>query len=335
MINTPLVSVVMSVYNGERYLAQAIDSILCQTYTNFEYVIIDDGSTDRTSEILSRYMFEDARIRVIHQENIGLTKSLNKAIGIAKGRLIARMDSDDISFPRRLEAQIDFLTRNPDHLAIGTSGVIIDENGTNQGPINLSADANELRVRFLADNYMIHGSVVFRKDIGVLYDESIRYAQDYDLWVRLLAIGDLANLDEKLYMWRQHKGGISEKNRTDQQKTAQDVSFRHFGFLAESDRQDIVLDCYLRRLVSGPDILRLRCYLLDKARDSSDAFKKCEDLVKSKEYYMSEAFEDLAIIIKFLGPCAAAKKLFLSIAVGVRKRLQRLIAAMIPFRKSL
>jgi glycosyltransferase involved in cell wall biosynthesis len=127
----PKVSVVMSVYNGEKYLCEAIDSILNQTFENFEFLIVNDGSTDRTLEILQSY--RDPRIKVINNErNIGLTASLNKGLKIAKGEYVARMDADDVSFPHRLEQQKAFLDRNPRVAMVGSWAEVIDESGKTQ-----------------------------------------------------------------------------------------------------------------------------------------------------------------------------------------------------------
>jgi glycosyltransferase involved in cell wall biosynthesis len=124
----PRISVVMSVYNGEKYLRQAIESILQQTYTDFEFIIIDDGSTDSSREIIQSY--DDKRIRlVINEQNIGLTKSLNKGIRLAKGEFIARMDADDISLPQRFEKQVAYLDSHPEVGVLGTYANIIDHRG--------------------------------------------------------------------------------------------------------------------------------------------------------------------------------------------------------------
>ena len=127
MSTNPLVSVLMSVYNGDRYLDEAIDSILSQTYENFEFIIINDGSTDHTKDILSSYSNQDNRIRVFHQKNHGLTFSLNRGLELSRGKYVARMDADDISSPRRLEEQINYLRANPEVGVLGTQMEIINE----------------------------------------------------------------------------------------------------------------------------------------------------------------------------------------------------------------
>ncbi|MDD4353774.1 MAG: glycosyltransferase family A protein, partial [Candidatus Nanoarchaeia archaeon] len=128
------ISVIMSAYNTERYIAEAIESILNQTFKDFEFIIIDDGSTDDSLKIIKRYVKKDRRIKLIHnKKNIGLTKSLNKGLKIAKGQYIARMDADDISLPQRFQIQYDFLEKNKDIFLIGTTAFLIDDKGDRLG----------------------------------------------------------------------------------------------------------------------------------------------------------------------------------------------------------
>src|SRR5947207_3955675 len=122
----PQMSVLMPVYNAKRYIDRAISSILEQTVADFEFVIIDDGSIDGTSHLLERFAKTDKRIRLIRQENTGLTRALNRGLGEARGELVVRMDADDVAHPRRLEIQARFLAQNPDCLAVGASILMID-----------------------------------------------------------------------------------------------------------------------------------------------------------------------------------------------------------------
>ncbi len=128
MSENPKVSVIMSVYNGDKYLREAIESILNQTFTDFEFIIVNDGSTDNSLEIIESY--DDERIKTINnKKNIGLTKSLNKALKFAKGKYIARQDADDVSLPNRFEKQVEYLDSHPEVALVGTSVYLIDENG--------------------------------------------------------------------------------------------------------------------------------------------------------------------------------------------------------------
>lgn len=183
----PKVSVVMSVYNGERYLIEAVQSILCQTFPDFEFIIINDGSTDRTPQILSE--FDDPRVKVVSQLNRGLTVSLNNGIRLARGEYIARMDADDVSEPQRLEQEVKLLDRHPDVALVACWYKVIDEYGEVLASRKLPVDSKQLAMLLKDENPICHGSVLIRKkvleDVG-LYNESLRYAQDYELWLRML-----------------------------------------------------------------------------------------------------------------------------------------------------
>ena len=211
-LKNPAISVVMSVYNGETYLQAAIDSIFSQTFNDFEFLIINDGSTDNTRDILES--LSDPRVRLFNQENIGLTKSLNRGVKQAKGRYIARMDADDISDPHRFEKQFDFLEKNSEYAVVGSFVKVINGRSKIVYTIEKPVGHNEIKEHLKQDNCIAHGSALFRKkclfDVG-LYDESIRTAQDYDLFLRLSEKYKLANLPEYLYGWRQHDQGISKK----------------------------------------------------------------------------------------------------------------------------
>ena len=213
----PKVSVLMSVYNGERYLREAIDSILNQTFQDFEFIIIDDGSTDRTKEIIRSY--NDLRIRLFNNEkNIGLTKSLNRGIELCRGEYIARMDGDDVSLPMRLEKQVEFMMVNND---VGISGTWNRSIGQNVGvndhyPISDS----EIRCMLLFNNTFCHPSLIIRRQAiesnGLSYNSRLQYAQDYDLVVRGSEHFLLANIPEVLVSYRSHPDQIAMNKRKDQ-----------------------------------------------------------------------------------------------------------------------
>ncbi len=203
----------MSVFNGEKFLRQSIDSILNQTFTDFEFLIIDDCSTDATLEIIQQY--NDPRIRFVKNEkNIGLTKSLNKGLTLANGEYIARMDADDISMPERFEKQMRFFDQNPETAVLGTWYAIINSKGDTIGerhfPDNLTMND------FLTGNKITHGSVIFKKaiitDLGG-YHECFEYVQDYDLWLRVVKQYPIRNIPEILYQLRFHDDSIASKKR--------------------------------------------------------------------------------------------------------------------------
>ncbi len=202
----------MSVYNGERFLSESIDSILCQTYKDYEFIIVDDGSADNSFRILDRYAKENQNIKIIRNDsNIGLTKSLNKALLFAKGNYIARMDADDISINNRFEKQIYLFENNANIGLVSCNSIVIDENGHNVKNVIMPSNINSLiRKR----NYLVHGSVIIRKDVidqlgG--YDEEMRYAQDYEMWLRVSNNYKICCINEYLYKCRVHPDAILNK----------------------------------------------------------------------------------------------------------------------------
>ncbi|ODS37371.1 hypothetical protein BEH94_07800 [Candidatus Altiarchaeales archaeon WOR_SM1_SCG] len=214
----PEVTVLMSVYNGEKYLREAIDSILNQTFKDFEFLIVNDGSTDKTAEILKSY--DDHRVKIINnKKNIGLTKSLNKGLKVARGKYIARMDADDISMHERLEREIYFLETHQDYAVVGTFLKILDEDSEVIRHLERPIKDADIREFLNNDNCIPHGSVMVRKacllDVG-FYDESIARSQDYELWLRLSEKYRLANIPEYLYAWRAHKENIESRYRSEQ-----------------------------------------------------------------------------------------------------------------------
>lgn len=218
-MNNPIVSVVMSVYNDEKYVSLAIDSILNQSHKNFEFIIINDGSTDETLEILKEYEAKDSRIVLIDQENKGLTKSLNIGIKKANGKYIARMDSDDISHPQRLQKQVEFLEINQEYGLVGTNVEKIDANG-NHIEFNTTKYTNEgIQKTLYTRNCFAHGSVMINKELvakDLYYDEEFKYAQDYRLWAKIAKKFKVANLQDSLYKLRLHENSIS-KEKIEQQ----------------------------------------------------------------------------------------------------------------------
>lgn len=218
----PRISVVMSVYNGERFLRHAVDSILAQTFRDFEFIVVDDGSTDGTAEILMGYT--DPRLHVVRQENIGLIGSLNRAVDIASGKYIARMDSDDISLPRRLELQLEWLDNNPRLAVLGTQVKEIDEAGDTirRHYYPRGSDAIE-QALFRGATALCHGTVLFRRACFEMvggYRQPFEHAEDYDLWLRLIERYDMENLAEILYRKRLNLDGVSFQSYFRHQRNA-------------------------------------------------------------------------------------------------------------------
>lgn len=219
-MKSPEISVIMSVFNTpEEYLKKSIESILTQTYKNFEFLIINDGSKDYINKILKNY--NDDRIKIIYNKtNIGLTKSLNIGLKAAKGCYIARMDADDISMRDRLEKQYDYMENNHEIDILGTHAYIL---GTKKIIMRRVFHPNQeiTRIRMLFyDAGFVHPSVFIRKKFldnnELLYNEKIKKAQDYDLWVRSLQYGKLSLLTEPLLEYRIHNEQISKKSKDNQ-----------------------------------------------------------------------------------------------------------------------
>lgn len=218
------VTVLMSVYNDEKFLRGAIESILNQTFTNFEFLIINDASTDSTHAILQEYARKDSRVRVLNNENnMGLTVSLNNGLNSALGRYIARMDSDDISLKQRLERQVDFLDKHPEIGVLGSGAEIIDDNGNIVGKVIPTSSPSVIRWRLLFGNCMLHSTVMLRRDIVLQaggYPSDCFIAQDYDLWSRLMFMTDICQLPDTLVNYRQNTNAISIKNFDKQAETS-------------------------------------------------------------------------------------------------------------------
>ncbi len=221
-MKVPKVTVLMSVYNGEQFLREAVDSILSQKFEDFEFLIINDGSNDGTKEILESY--RDPRIRLIENDkNIGLTKSLNKGINMSNGQYIARMDADDVSIPDRFEKQVNFLNENNEVGLVGTYYLMINEKGNVLHEVRPLTDRRELKEKLLTTNQFGHGTVMFRREClgkSGLYREEFKSSQDYDLWLRISEMYDIANIPEPLYKWRVNPGAISVNRKTMQDKYA-------------------------------------------------------------------------------------------------------------------
>ena len=203
----PRISVVMAVYNGERYLREAIDSILLQTCPDFEFIIIDDGSTDRSGEIIRSYA--DARIRLVQNEqNLGLTRSLNSGITIARGEFIARQDADDISEPERFERQLQFMDSHPAVALLGTQYRYIDAQGHPSPAKALPCSDTDLSWGLLFGTPVIHSAVMLRREMVLerigLYEEAVTYAQDYEYWHRISEQLEIATLNMPLVRYRYH-----------------------------------------------------------------------------------------------------------------------------------
>jgi glycosyltransferase involved in cell wall biosynthesis len=225
MTNAPTISVLMAVYNGQEYLRAAVDSILAQTFTDFEFIIIDDGSSDQSLSILKEYEAKDKRIRLVSRPNKGLTKSLNEGIALAKGQYIARMDSDDVAFPERFAVQVKFMQANPAVACAGGQYELIDDADRYLTTMNVPLDDKRLQELAL-DGYtsICHPCAMMRRSMAQQvggYCEDFLTTQDLDLWLRLGEIGKLANVPETILKYRLHPESVSEKKAKSQQAMIQ------------------------------------------------------------------------------------------------------------------
>ena len=249
-MNQPKVSVLMSVYNGGRYLHTAVEGILNQKFSDFEFIIVDDASEDKTWQILSSYAEQDFRIRLIrNKDNLGLTRSLNKGLAVARGEYIARNDADDVSLPDRLAVQVCFLDNHPEVVLLGSAVRGMDESGELMGDIVRHPCTDEgVRWKMLLHNAFWHSTVMLRKETlfkhSLYYNPNLNYAQDYDLWSHMLTRGRVANLPSGLVKLRSHRQRITITKWDAQQAAADDVATANFeraGLARHFSKTEIVL----------------------------------------------------------------------------------------------
>jgi len=214
---TPIVSVVMCVYNDEKNVAKSIESILNQTFANFEFIIVNDGSTDKTAEILNSYAQKDSRIKIFHKENSGTTASANFGISKARGKYIARLDSDDISYPHRLHTEVELLDKNPAAGLIGGGADMIDQDDNIIGTRNIKTKNPKRTLLFR--NIFQQSDVMFLKSVFDSlggYRDKFKNGEDYDMWLRISEVTDIIKLNVVLGQWRLNAGGYSFSRRREQ-----------------------------------------------------------------------------------------------------------------------
>ncbi|AZB31071.1 glycosyltransferase family 2 protein [Chryseobacterium balustinum] len=225
-LKVPKISVIMPVYNGEKYLKEAIDSILKQTFANFELLLINDGSTDLTEAIIGSY--DDERIVYIKNEkNLGLIKTLNKGLDLAKGEFIARMDQDDISHSERFEKQLIIFEKNTE---IGVCGTLFtpfnNSNNKEYNTIEHPELHKSIKIQLLALCIVGHPTIMMRKNAvgNFRYDESFQAAEDYELWTRLVTSTQFYNIQESLLQYRIHDTNMSVLENSTQVNNAKKIT---------------------------------------------------------------------------------------------------------------
>ena len=229
--SAPVISVVLPVYNGEEHLSEAIDSILAQTFTDFELIIIDDGSTDDSLALLKRYQQRDERIQLVARENRNLATTLNDLLDLARGEWIARMDQDDVALPRRFERQLQWLERTgADICGSWVKSFGSWDRRTWRG---YQSDA-AIKIEMLFKSPFVHPSVMMRANLAKLlrYDKTCEKAEDYDLWVRAAQAGwKMSNVPEVLLLYRKHATQISTNSSIKQQNISGKIQKRYWAFM--------------------------------------------------------------------------------------------------------
>lgn len=231
-LKPPFVSVLLCVYNGETYVNAAIDSVLTQTYTDFEFVIINDGSKDGTPEILEEVAKRDPRVRVVHQKNSGLTRALNTGLALCRGQWIARQDDDDISLPQRLEKQVQYVTAHENVGLLGTACDVIDMDGNilPMQEVPLFTTHHDLCRELQYRNPFVHTSVMYKRELiqnvgGYLEDYPA--AEDYECWLRMANITQMSQLPDKLVQRRISPDMICKLNSRKQRKSVLLAKWHH------------------------------------------------------------------------------------------------------------
>ena len=214
----PLVSVIMAAKNVEKYISEAIDSVINQTYKNWELIIVDDGSNDTTLSIINDYTKNDSRIKIIHNEkSVGQAFARNTAVKNSSGDFLAILDADDIAMPDRITEQVHFLENNPNVSAIGGHAEIIDDNGKSLGIKRKALNIDAIRFSLLLQNQFIHSTMMIRR--GVFnkfggYDNNFIYAEDYDLWSKIIEKNIVLNIDKVVSKFRIQPGSVTKMKDT-------------------------------------------------------------------------------------------------------------------------
>ncbi len=236
-MSRPLVSIILPVYNGEKHISECIDSILSQTYNNFEFIIVDDASTDNTPHLLNKYAKKDSRIKIItHKSNQRQTAAANTACNYAKGKYLARIDADDIALPFRLDRQVEYLESNLDYGLIGSWSDIINNDGKIFDRWIVETNAIYLKWSFLFHTNFAHASAMMRNKIAreAGYYQSPE-AEDFDLWSRIGTISKIGCIPEVLQQRRVWEGQLNLKVPVETANSVHQIIKNNFELLLEKD----------------------------------------------------------------------------------------------------
>lgn len=241
----PTVSVVMPVYNADRFVAAAVESVLAQTYTDYEFIIIDDGSTDGSTAILREFASRERRIRLVSRPNTGYVVALNDGLALAHGEYVARMDADDICLPGRFDAQVRALRMNGRLALVGGSVIMIDQDGRYLTRLDPPGDDRAIQeVALKGHTPICHPTAMMRRDLVEQvggYDPGMILAEDLDLYLKLGELGELANVPEVVLKYRQHAGSVSETAGTrqmDVQRRACQAAWKRRGITGTFERSE-------------------------------------------------------------------------------------------------
>ena len=299
-----MVTILMPVYNGEAYLREAIQSILDQTYRDFIFLILNDGSTDKTEEII--LSFDDKRIQYVkNHENLKLVKTLNKGLSLVKTKYVARMDADDICLPERLERQLAYMEQNPDVGVVGTWCRSFGENrnNLNNKDENHDQEINHEQICFkqLYQIQIVHPSCMMRmsvlKQLDVLFNEYYLHAEDYELFTRLSHVTKLANIPEYLHLYRKHDEAVSVLYKKQQKENSLMVIKREFSTLGVSISDLQAEDfCRLnyqdyRNIQMSATEMKVFLEQLVSANQSSQIFDECFFFEKLSNLWFSYCHE--------------------------------------------
>jgi glycosyltransferase involved in cell wall biosynthesis len=221
----PKVSIILPVYNGEEFLRQAINSVLLQSFADWEMIIINDGSSDTSGSIIGSFVSKDSRIRqIVHERNLGLVASLNEGVAVSSGEYLARLDSDDFwSDPDKLARQAAYLDNNPQCGLVGTRAEMVDMAGKHLYDFKPPSDDKNIRKQILLRNCFIHSSILIRKNIlqqAGGYRVEDRHVEDYSLWLRMGKLAGFANLPEVSVVYRKNPSGITRTKNREQVRAA-------------------------------------------------------------------------------------------------------------------
>ncbi len=291
MTNTPLITVIMPAYNVGKYVAEAIESILNQTFRNFEFLIFNDGSTDDTAHIIRQYADKDQRITFFdYQQNTGYLKHLNEGIDKAKGKYIARMDADDISLPERFAKQVAFMENNLEMVVVGTKYTTFGERIFTR---QLEENDEQIRVHLLEGCTFSHPSVLMRakvlKDNNLYYDLNYYPAEDYHFWVVLSKYGKLANLTDILLFYRLHEEQISVQKNEIQQNKIHKIRALQFEYLGLTKQESYTL----LQIFQQPDIIAKELYTSATICNIAKIIKKIICLNQKKSLYHAKYLKNM------------------------------------------